>query len=170
MPLQEVFAGALTDGSVESDDLQVLSFQTFARAANACCAVVSTKELMQVPARLGNPDCIKVAVDATFKDIFGDWKLMPLGVPSKHLAVSTLDQGIHGKCWCTHCTPVLYCVTNSDGAEAKLAAAMAVEPDCGKLEQLWRQAGILQGDTLPIQLCRCCDGRAAVHVLADHVL
>ena len=118
--LQEAVAGALTDDSVESDDLVVLSFQTFARASGkrGCCAVVTTKELLQVPARLGNPDYIKVAVDATFKDIFGDWKLMPLGVLSKHLALSTLDQGIRGKCWCTHCTPVLYCVTNSDGAVA----------------------------------------------------
>ena len=95
-----------------------ISFQTFARVSGkrGCCAVVSTKELLRVPPRLGNPDFLKVAVDATFKHIFGDWKLMPLGVLSKHLAPTTLDEGIRGKSWCTHCTPVLYCVTNSDGA------------------------------------------------------
>ena len=73
---------------------------------------------MQVPPRLGNQDFLKVGIDATFKDLFGDWMLMPRGVFSKHVASTTLDQGLKGKSWCTRCTPVLYCVTNSDVAVA----------------------------------------------------
>ena len=120
LPLKEAVSGAFADESLDPDALLVLSFHTFERKSGklGCCAVVSAKELMQVPPRLGNPNFLKVGIDATFKDIFGDWKLMPLGVLSKHLAVTTVDEGIRAKAWSTHCTPVLYCVANSDGAAA----------------------------------------------------
>ena len=118
LPLKEAVCGALADRSPDMDALLVLSFQAFARVSGkrGRCAVVSTKELLQVSPHLANPDFFKGAVDATFKGFFGDWKLMPLRVFSKHLAPTTLGEGIRSKSWCTQCTPVLYCVTNSDGA------------------------------------------------------
>ena len=118
LPLRGAVRGALQDDALEPDDLLILSTHTFTRASGkpGCCIVVATKELMQVPLRLSNPDFVKVAVDATFRDIFGDWKLIPLGVLSKHIGSTTLDGGLKANSWCTHCTPVLYCVTNSDSA------------------------------------------------------
>ena len=118
MPLKEAVQGALADESLDSDELLVLSFHTFPRTSGkqGCCVVVSTKELLLVPPSLSNPNYLKVGTDATFKDLFGDWKLMPLGLLTKRLSVTTLERGVQGTSWCTHCTPVLYCVTNSDGA------------------------------------------------------
>ena len=118
MPLKEAVQGALADESLDSDELLVLSFHTFPRTSGkqGCCVVVSTKQLLLVPPSLSNPNYLKVGTDATFKDLFGDWKLMPLGLLTKRLSVTTLERGIQGTSWCTHCTPVLYCVTNSDGA------------------------------------------------------
>ena len=58
----------------------------------------------------------KVGTDATFKDLFGDWKLMPLALLTKRLSRTTLERGIQGTSWCAHCMPMLCCITNSDAA------------------------------------------------------
>jgi hypothetical protein len=102
------------------DRLVVLAFKTFRLKSGkkGCTVLLSTPELLRNPQRLANQKYLKIAIDATFKDLFGDWKLLPLGFLSKHLAATTLEEGLQATSWATHCTPVIYGVSNTEAHQS----------------------------------------------------
>ena len=102
------------------DRLVVLAFKTFRLKSGkkGCTVLLSTPELLRNPQRLANQKYLKIAIDATFKDLFGDWKLLPLGFLSKHLAATTLEEGLQATSWATRCTPVIYGVSNTEAHQS----------------------------------------------------
>ena len=77
------------------DRLLVLAFRTFRLQSGklGCTVLISTRALLRAAQRLANLQYLKIAVDATFKDLFGQWKLLPLGFLSKQLGPTTFENG-----------------------------------------------------------------------------
>ena len=135
MPLKEPIQGALTNCPTPMNFVS----SAFTRSPALPASRALCRNVSWCPRR-NSCSCrrhwatrtFKVGTDATFKDLFGDWKLMPLALLTKRLSRTTLERGIQGTSWCAHCMPVLCCITNSDVAASceELMRALDEVPLC----------------------------------------
>ena len=86
-------------------------------------AIVTTPMFLRAIHLLENPHYIKIATDATWKDLFAQWCLLPVGVLSKQYGLSRFEGGKLPS-WTTHFSEVLIGVSSS---ECKQAYAVAFE-------------------------------------------
>ena len=83
----------------------------------AFTAVLTSPMLLRTLFLLENPHYIKLATDATWKDLFQDWCLMPIGVLSKQYAVSRYSAAKLPS-WSTHFSEVLLLVSTTESKQA----------------------------------------------------
>ena len=92
--------------------LEYRSFRTDA-GKTAFAAVFSTPALASALRMLDNPHHVKLGTDATFKDVFQDYCLIPLGVLSNQY-VTSRQGGCKIPSWSSHVSPVLYALSSAD--------------------------------------------------------
>jgi len=85
-------------------------------------AVLSTKQILSTPQRLDNKRYIKIACDATFRELFGNWCTVNVGVLTKHwgeTVVDTHEEHVHkATTWATTYSPLVYVMASSEAGPA----------------------------------------------------
>ena len=76
--------------------------------------------MVRVLRKLANPQFIKVAADATFKELFGSWCVAHVGVLSKRYGETFIDSDgkVKAPSWATHFSPVLHIMASSEHSAA----------------------------------------------------
>ena len=67
--------------------------------------------------RVANLDYIKLAADATFRELFDEWSLTPFLLLTKSYGQTTAGNSVSFPSWATRGTPLLYAVSSSESAE-----------------------------------------------------
>lgn len=85
-------------------------------------ALLSAKELLATPKQLANLRYIKGPSDATFRELFGSWCTVNMGVLTKHLGETVIDsheEYIHkATTWATTYPPFVYVMASSEAGPA----------------------------------------------------
>jgi hypothetical protein len=118
--LQGSVAQCLSTNAENSHKLYCVTHKTYRLQSGAVgfTAVLTTPTYLRQALQLENPSYIKIAADATFKDVFGDCCLIPCGVLSKLYSRTTGSEGCQHEAWCSHFTPLLYAFSTTESAQA----------------------------------------------------
>ncbi|CAE8635708.1 unnamed protein product [Polarella glacialis] len=104
----------------EQDDmLFMLEYKSYLlpNGSPAFTALFASPCLLRAPQLLENSDYVKVAANATWRDIFGNFCTIPFGVLSKRYS-GTTERSCKLGAWCSHFSPVLFAVSSSENGHA----------------------------------------------------
>ena len=96
--------------------------------ADHCVYVFSSVECLCTWSKLNNQQHGKLCADGTFKQVFGKWCVIPLGVLSKHRAKTT-SGGRLTMAWATCISPLLWVISSG---ELTKSYSLAIEAHCGE--------------------------------------
>ena len=108
----------------ELDKLALLSLDKYTddEGKPCICAVITSRRLFETPKLLTNKNYVKIALDATFRELFGSFVTIPVGVLSKHYGHTTVDLGDNVKidmpAFTTHFSPCLYVLASGENQRA----------------------------------------------------